>query len=281
MRKLGPFRIWRTIKATIVTAIAIITIIAAAAPLSLIAQPQKNNPQRGGSNAPANEVTVQGKMSVMTEPSAEEKQRRAIEDAKAFWKRPEWINVGLTVLLVFIGYFGVRAANKTLTSINRQVGLQIAEQRPWLFLIPPQGFTPPTNFSRLDWKICNLGKTTATLIEVQFRCVVSERPCPDQPDYGTTIPFHGVPIAPQGNVDAWTYVERPDVMAEKAALGTVLGSDVVSKIVSGVVTLRAYAAVAYLDGNIRRESRFCYYYATAFSEFRIDLTAPQAYHRCS
>jgi hypothetical protein len=58
--------------------------------------------------------------------------------------------------------------------------------------------------------------------------------------------------------------------------------DDVIKIRDRTVDLVAYGKAVFEDAfGETHESRFCYYYALPFEDFRVDLRAPTAYHLCT
>jgi hypothetical protein len=154
-------------------------------------------------------------------------------------------------------------------------------ERPWLF-ISPIGFRPePMPQNRLDWRIYNRGRTVANVIQVRLRsihCYGMERFLKIPAEYKLTIPFHEVPVAPEGTLDAWGVIETDSVQHDRPLNVTEL-----EHIRSGRSELVAYADVLYKDQftGMIHQSRFCYYYAYAFGEFRINLTAPSEYHLCT
>ena len=204
----------------------------------------------------------------------------------------DWADIAalvLTLALVIVGAWGIRVALRTLKAIERQTKHTVNTERPWLFLEPySQGFSNQyragESIKRLDWRISNRGKTVANVIEAQIFCkkikdIEAERRkvFSVPPNYGKPIPFFEVPLAPEGNLDAWSYLESNEGRASEG-----LDKDDIQDIRERNYILAAFGYVKYKDqfGEVR-ESRFCYYYAIAFQDFRIFLGAPAEYHKCT
>jgi len=150
-------------------------------------------------------------------------------------------------------------------------------ERPWLFLELPKPYFPePSN--RLDWKVCNRGRSVATVLEVGLTCKKCrgvENLLPEPPDYSVRIDFHDVPLAPSGALDAWCHIGT----GEEKFGG--LSQEDVKDILEKGCDLVAFGFVKYRDQfGEAHESRFCYYFAKTWGEFRINLVAPAAYHQC-
>src|SRR5205823_13970991 len=116
-------------------------------------------------------------------------------------------------------------------------------------------------------------------MEVKLRC----RKCKGleklltlPPEYTTIVNFYETPLPPDGTLDAWSDIEK-----DSDSPGPVNAKDVEDVGLRGD-DLVAYSSITYRDqfGHIH-ESRFCYYYAVPFHEFRINLRAPAAYHECT
>ncbi len=155
----------------------------------------------------------------------------------------------------------------------------IGAERPWLFISPVGFRLEPSPYNRLDWRISNRGRTVANVIEVKLRC----RKCRGMdkvltvpPQYGTIVNFYETPIAPDGTLDVWSYIETDESQSNGLTPRDIedirlRGDDLV-----------AYSSITYRDqfGQLH-ESRFCYYFAVPFQEFRINLRATAEYHVCS
>lgn len=191
--------------------------------------------------------------------------------------RPDWwvvIIAGLTA--GFIGYQALEMRHAT-EAMRAQSAHTVNAERPWVVLtIYAQSFRmQPAD--RLDWRISNDGRTVANIIECGLRCSKvqgMETILKSPPNYGSPIPFYGIPLAPQAHLDAWTFIEKDT--------GRGLNTVDVEEIRSKGHDLVAYGVVRYRDQfGQEHESRFCYYYAVPFQEFRINLRAPADYHRCT
>ncbi len=68
-----------------------------------------------------------------------------------------------TQLLVRATIQGVEISQKSTDSLK-------TAERPWLFLRPTTTYFPHLKPNRLDWKMVNLGRTVATVIEVGLTC---------------------------------------------------------------------------------------------------------------
>ncbi len=166
-------------------------------------------------------------------------------------------------------------ASADATLLNAQAFINA--ERPWL-LIAPVGFRLDVSpLNRLDWRVTNQGRTVANVVEVKLRCTKCrgmEKILTLPPAYGSVINFYDTPIPPSGSLDAWSYIETEESKSNG------LTTRDVEDIQSRGDDLAAYCSVTYRDQFGRlHESRFCYYYAVAFSEFRINLRAPAEYHR--
>jgi len=179
------------------------------------------------------------------------------------------------IVLVGVGVFGVYLANRTLTAIRTQVDATVRAERAWLIVRPDAFILEPGN--RLAWLIINAGRTMATISRAQVRCKKYQGMATllaGPPDYGEPINLYDVPIAPNIPINVWSYVEGD-------AANRLTAEDVVDISERGA-DLVAYCFVEYLDSfGQPHESRFCYYYAVPFGEFRINLRAPAEYHRCT
>lgn len=166
-------------------------------------------------------------------------------------------------------------ASADATLLNAQAFINA--ERPWLFMAPVGFRLDVSPLNRLDWRITNQGRTVANVVEVKLRCrkcTGMEKILTLPPEYGTIINFYDTPIPPSGSLEAWSYVETEEsksngLTARDAEDIQARGDD-----------LAAYCSITYRDQFGRpHESRFCYYYAVAFGEFRINLRAPAEYHR--
>jgi hypothetical protein len=155
----------------------------------------------------------------------------------------------------------------------------INAERPWLFISPVGFKLEPSPYNRLDWRISNRGRTVANVIEVKLRCWKCkgmEKILTASPKYTTTINFYGTPIPPDGILEAWSDIKRDgdntNPMSARDLEDIRLQRD----------DLVAQSSITYRDqfGQLH-ESRFCYYYAVPFNEFRINLRAPAEYHECT
>ncbi len=212
---------------------------------------------------------------------------------KDAWEKAYVIFTGV---LVAIGALGVRYAIRTLRAIERQademvnqrtvmheqlatMGKQLAglksAERAWILLRPHNFYLEPSG--RLDWAITNAGRSVATISEVGLRCKKCrgvEKLFSEPRKYTLIADFHDVPIAPQDSIEAWSGFEAApgtDSLTPADVADIRHGDDLV-----------AYDFVRYRDSfGDPHESRFCYYYAVAFNEFRINLRAPAEYHKCT
>jgi hypothetical protein len=182
-------------------------------------------------------------------------------------------------LLAIVGILGVYVAVHTLKAIEEQVNAVVLSERAWLVMRPDSFTLQPSG--KLDWAVTNTGRTVARILEAGIRCgiydVVSNR-LPDMPNYGVPVNLYRVPICPGDSLKLWSNIETPP---KRVFQGTGLTAEDIDDIKTKGNDLVAYGVVKYLDsfGN-SRESRFCYYYAFAFGEFRIYLLAPAEYHKC-
>jgi len=155
----------------------------------------------------------------------------------------------------------------------------VKAERPWVSLtVYNQSFRMQAT-NRLDWRISNEGRTVANIIEAQFRCRKIgplDTALASPPNYGEVIRFYDIPIAPGNHLDAWSYVE-----AGRGAPDGLNAQDI-EDIRSRGHDLVAFGFLRYRDQfGQEHESRFCYYYAVAFQDFRVNLRVPADYHRCT
>ena len=195
-----------------------------------------------------------------------------IVPAKDWMDKIAW---GGGLVLVVVSVFGAWLANRTLQSIRAQVATSAQAERAWLIVRPETFVLQPGN--RLDWIIINTGRTTAKISKAQVRCKKYsglDTLLNDPPDYGEPMNLKDVPIAPNIPVRIWSYIEGDS--------GIRLTAEDIVDIQQRGHDLVAFCFVQYIDsfGHFH-ESRFCYYYAVPFSEFRINLRAPVEYHRCT
>jgi hypothetical protein len=192
--------------------------------------------------------------------------------------------VVLTGGLLGVGWRGVNAANRTLSQIRRQTkatqqGIQhvVNSERAWVVLTPDPQFTLRDGVHKLDWKIWNRGKSIARIIEAN---IFTEKKTPGY-EYRSfdevkrlmePIKFYNVPLPPDSSTDAWC--QMFDVEG--------LDATALEEIKNHGRELLAYGYVRYIDAfENERESRFAFYFAPVFNGFRIDLRAPEEYHRCT
>jgi len=179
------------------------------------------------------------------------------------------------LVLVGAGVLGVWLANRTLKVIQAQVDATVKAERAWLVVRPDAFILQPGD--RLDWLIINTGRTTATISKAQVRCKKyrgMDTLLTGQPDYGGPINLYDVPSAPDIPIKVWSHLEGDT--------GNRLTAEDVVDIRDRGADLVAYCFVEYSDFFGRsHESRFCYYYAVPFGEFRINLRAPAEYHKCT
>jgi len=212
--------------------------------------------------------------------------------------------------LVVIGFVGIKSALKTLKAIEGQLDQMVVQnqkfdeslvvtekaakaaqdsadslknaERPWLLIVPEESFQL-TPRDRLDWRIENIGRTTAQILLCSVRCrcvgsltVETPKELEPTPNYRSDIQMFSTPVAPNQRIKVWSYIEGAEAYTNR----------IFDKDVTGIkdrkFDLVAYGRAIYLDafGN-SHESRFCYYYALPFEEFRIDLRAPADYHTCT
>src|ERR1035438_1390164 len=192
--------------------------------------------------------------------------------AKDWMDKVAWVG-GL--VLVVVGISGVLLAIRTLKSIKAQVDASVRAERAWLIIKPDAFVLQPGN--RLDWLIINTGRTTATISKTQVRCkkyTGMDMFLAEPPDYGGPINLYDVPSAPDIPIKVWSHLEGDT--------GNRLTAEDVVDISDRGADLVAYCLVEYLDCFGRpHESRFCYYYAVPFGEFRMNLRAPAEYHKCT
>jgi len=179
------------------------------------------------------------------------------------------------VILAAVGICGTYLAIRTLNAIRAQVDGTVRAERAWLVVRPDTFTLQPAN--RLDWIIVNTGRTTATISRAQVRCVKymgMDKLLAAPPDYGDPINLYDVPAAPNVPLKVWGYIEGDS--------GLRLNLKDVGDIADRGADLVAFCFVQYVDSfGYAHESRFCYYYAVPFGEFRINLSAPAEYHRCT
>jgi hypothetical protein len=200
----------------------------------------------------------------------------------------DYVGLGLTLALIGVGVGGVivavltlkdiqkqtRAAVRISVSAKRNTDALINSQRAWIVLRPDEKFHPAAGVFKLDWKIVNNGKSIARLIEAN---VLTAKPditftFPPYSYPSASIQLHRITLPPESPFDIWCHLLGPNGM-EAADVDDIInrGRDLV-----------AYGYVKYEDAfGKEHESRFCYYYAVPFGEFRVSLTAPEEYHRCT
>lgn len=152
-------------------------------------------------------------------------------------------------------------------------------ERPWLFISPVGFRLLPSTENRFDWRVSNRGRTVANVVEVKLRCRKCrglEKILTNPPQYTTVVNFYGKPLPPDGTLEAWSDIEKDD-----GDSGPLNEKDI-DDILRRGDDLVAYCAITYKDhfGQLH-ESRFCFYYAVPFQEFRINLRAPGVYHQCT
>jgi hypothetical protein len=191
------------------------------------------------------------------------------------FERPEWWLVAAAFLTIFfIGWQSIETRKAAEAAKSSAESVRKAE-RAWLIIKPDSFLLQPGN--RLDWIIVNAGQTTATISKAQVRCKKyrgMEILLTGPPDYGDPINLLDVPIAPNIPIKVWSYIETDT--------GNRLSPEDVVDISDKGADLVAYCFVEYLDSfGDPHESRFCYYYANPWKEFRINLRAPADYHKCT
>jgi hypothetical protein len=88
--------------------------------------------------------------------------------------------------------------------------------------------------------------------------------------------FPRVPLAPHDTLNVWSLIEAGE---DRTYDG--LTQQSIGEIRERDHDLVAYASVSYIDSfGIPHIARFCYYYATSWDEFRINLRVPSTYHEC-
>jgi hypothetical protein len=189
-----------------------------------------------------------------------------------------------TGLLVWVGWRGVRAANSTLLEISEQtkatkqsVEHLVSNERAWVILTPDPQFVLKAGLHKLDWKIWNRGKSIARIVDANIFTEKTTpgfqyRPFDEVKRLMEPIKFHNVPIPPDLSADAWCQMFDVDGLDDSAF----------DEIKNRGRELLAYGYVRYMDAfENERESRFVFYFAPVFNGFRIDLRAPEEYHRCT
>jgi hypothetical protein len=182
-------------------------------------------------------------------------------------------SLALTIATLVIAGIAVMQARAAKASVDALID----SERAWV-KIRPDAFKLII-CARLDWVITNTGRTTARIIEVRARCK----------KYGPTetldstpvfrndpILFPRVPLAPQDTLNVWSYIEAGEDRTYEG-----LTQQSIGEIREKGHDLVAYASVSYLDSFGKSHiSRFCYYYAKSWDQFRINLKAPSTYHEC-
>jgi len=205
-----------------------------------------------------------------------------------FW--PSWVMVIITGVAVWVA-FGTLNDLKEQTAVaktNAEAAKKSADalidaERPWLFVYPVNFRLGLRAHNRLDWKVVNKGRTVANVMQVSLTAGVyrgSERMLPADPKYRLPINFYEVPLPPNGNIDAWCILEKN---------GTHIGPDKLTEDDSEELRrdkteLIAYAEVLYRDQfsrEVLHVGRFCYRFDPVFEEFRVNLSAPAVYHKCT
>ncbi len=172
-----------------------------------------------------------------------------------------------TLIIAGIALMQARAARAGVDAL-------MESERAWLTICPDAFNLQPSN--RFDWIITNTGRTTARIVEASIRCkkyTVNEH-LPDTPVFRDPIVFPNVPLAPGGSLKIWSYIE-----AQERDYNGLTAKDIDDIRTKGD-ELVAYGIVRYFTFGREHRSRFCYYYAVPFNEFRINLSAPAAYHEC-
>ncbi len=122
-----------------------------------------------------------------------------------------------------------------------------------------------------------MGRTTATISKAQVRCIKyagMDKFLAGTPDFGEPVTLYDIPAAPNIPLKIWSYIEGES--------GIRLDAKDVDDIANRGAELVAFCFVQYTDSfGYPHESRFCYYYAVPFGEFRINLRASAEYHRCT
>jgi len=168
----------------------------------------------------------------------------------------------------------LKAINRQASIMREQAGELVNAERAWLLMRPDVFTLAPSR--RFDWLITNAGRTTARIVETQVICKKVAGLLPEIPDYGDPITVSLAPIAPQESLKFWSYIEAQPRITDG------LADQDIREIENGQADLVAYGSVKYLDSFGRHhESRFCYYYALFCGEFRMNLRAPDEYHKCT
>lgn len=173
------------------------------------------------------------------------------------------------------------AAGRSAEVADKSVNAFIASERPWLFLVPDaRHVRSTTSIEFIPWAIENRGRTIAQLIQATVRCMVlrgKNKILDNPPNYGNiTVNFHNTPIPPDGYIRGATYIEGYSGMVDG------INENEIRDIFTNSSDLVVVGKIVYLDqiGN-KKESRFCFYYATEFMDFRINLRAESEYHQCT
>jgi hypothetical protein len=113
----------------------------------------------------------------------------------------EMIQATCSIALFGASCIGVRYACKTLGSIDKQNQAFIASERAWLKIEPVDGKFSPGHASPV-WKITNVGKSPAVLIETQavFELRKGYEEYEHTPDYGKPIVLNRRLLAPQDSM---------------------------------------------------------------------------------
>lgn len=200
----------------------------------------------------------------------------------------DWVIWGLTILLFLVGAYQIVLLRGTLnvTRVAAEAAKQSADalvraDRAWLLIRPDKFHIAPSN--RFDWVVVNVGRSTAKVLETSVRCrtdISYQRRLPPMPEHNQPIVVHRTPIAPGETLNFWCGFDAFDP-AYNVVMYASLTQQNIDDMLQGSTELVAYGYVRYEDAfGMPHESRFCSYFAPYVRDFRINLQAPEEYHRC-
>ncbi|MGD0099035.1 MAG: hypothetical protein ABSC60_01665 [Acidobacteriota bacterium] len=203
--------------------------------------------------------------------------------------------------LVVIGLLGTWAALRTLKAIQVQARImkkqtkaaedaaKAAKENTEFLINSERGWMVASNPSIgnrgnliYSCRVKNIGKTPCKIVEMgaQFRKIDSIKQIPPIPEYGDTMLFNQIVVAPNDSIPTMDAELLPPLLAGEF-----------NAINSGKLFIYRYGFVKYLDifdkdGNNIREARFCHC-LEAFEEsdsgfvIRPCIEAPAEYHRAT
>lgn len=177
---------------------------------------QSDSAKNGTDNPPPSSVSVTVN-NASPSPNPQSKEEEFNENMRV--QRRLALYTGLLVLVgsataFVIGWQSVEthraagAAKKSADAAARTGEAFVQSERAFIVIEPcreREGYLPtPQSLKKFTWRIRNVGKTTAILIETQavYRREDFGKPLADTPDYGLPIELRGRPLAPG---DEYTY----------------------------------------------------------------------------